>query len=358
MDYVLIMAGGSGKRLWPLSRQGEPKQLLPLFDGRSLLQLACERVEGVVDADHILVCTGAAYADVVAEQLPQLPAENILGEPEGRDSLNAVAWPAAVLAARDPEAVMAVVTADQLISPVDAFVDALRTGLEIARRDPAALVTFGVVPTSPHTGYGYLHKGEELPDFPNTARVLEFKEKPDLETAHNYLASGDYWWNAGMFVWRAQTLLDQLAILQPATHASVLELAAHPERLAEIYPRLVKISVDYAVMEPVSHGATPAHIVAVGLPIDWADVGSYQALHEVLAHDADGQSVIGDVVTLDSHDNLLLNTDAGSVVAVVGMDQVMVVRTPTATLVGPLSASQQVKQLAEQVATRVSEELA
>lgn len=358
MDYVLIMAGGSGKRLWPLSRQGEPKQLLPLFDGRSLLQLACERVLGVVDADHILVCTGAAYADVVAAQLPQLPAENILGEPEGRDSLNAVAWPAALLARRDPEAVMAVVTADQLISPVDVFVEALRTGLELARRDPAALVTFGVVPTSPHTGYGYLHKGEVLPEYPNAARVLEFKEKPDLVAAQTYLDSGEYWWNAGMFVWRAQTLLDQLAILQPATHAGVLELAAHPQRLAEIYPTLLKISVDYAVMEPVSHGRTPAHILAVGLPIDWADVGSYQALHEVLVHDEHGQAVIGDVVARDCRDNLLINTHPDSVLAVVGMSQVMVVRTPTATLVGPLSASQQVKQLVEQVATEVSEELA
>lgn len=358
MDYVLIMAGGSGKRLWPLSRQGAPKQLLPLFDGKSLLQLACERVLNIVSPDQILICTGAAYADVVAEQLPDVPAENILGEPEGRDSLNAVAWPAAVLAARDPEAVMAVVTADQLISPVVAFVEALRTGLELARRDSQALITFGVVPTSPHTGYGYLHKGDSLPEYPNAAKILEFKEKPDLETAQTYLASGNYWWNAGMFVWRAQTLLDQLAVLQPETHTQVLKLAENPELLGEIYPKLLKISVDYAVMEPVSHGRTSAHILAVALPIDWADVGSYESLHEVLPHDEYGDAVIGEVVALDSANNLLINTQADSALAVVGMSEVMVVRTPTATLVGPLAASQQVKQLVEMVGEKISEELA
>ena len=160
------MAGGSGKRLWPLSRRGEPKQLLPLFDGKSLLQLAYERVRGVVAAENVLVCAGAAYSDVVAAQLPEVPAANILGEPEGRDSLNAVAWPAAVLARRDPDAVVAVVTADQLITPVDVFARALDDGFRLATDDPGALVAFGVVPTSPHTGYGYLQRGEAIDGFP------------------------------------------------------------------------------------------------------------------------------------------------------------------------------------------------
>ena len=161
MRYVLIMAGGSGKRLWPLSRQDMPKQLLRVVGGKSLLRIAYERLDGIVPPEQVLVCTGADYADMVAAELPELPAENILGEPEGRDSLNAVAWPAAVLAARDPDAVIAVVTADQLMHPVSAFQSALREAFEVAEADPTALVTFGVVPTAPHTGYGYLQRGED-----------------------------------------------------------------------------------------------------------------------------------------------------------------------------------------------------
>jgi len=356
--YVVIMAGGSGKRLWPLSRQGEPKQLLPLFDGRSLLQLAYERVLRVVPAEQVLVCTGAAYADEVVAQLPGLLPENVLGEPQGRDSLNAVAWPAAVLAHRDPEAVVAMVTADQLITPVDAFADALAAGFRLADDDPDVLVTFGVVPTSPHTGYGYLARGDDLVGYGQASVVTDFAEKPDRATAERYLASGRYWWNAGMFVWRAATLLDQLAILLPQTHAKVLELAEFPDRLEEIYPRLLKTSVDYGVMEPVSRGEASAHVAAIGLDIDWADVGSFAALHEVLPQDEAGNVRVGKVVATDATGNLLVNTDPDSVLAVVGLHDLVVVRTADATLAATLSASQHVKALAEQVAAEVSPELA
>jgi mannose-1-phosphate guanylyltransferase len=166
MRYVLIVAGGSGKRLWPLSRQDMPKQLLKVVGGKSLLRLAYERVAGLVPDENVLVCTGADYASTVAADLPELPAANILGEPEGRDSLNAVAWPAAILAARDPEAVVAVVTADQIMNPVDAFQSALDEAFTVAEESPDVLVTFGVVPTSAHTGYGYLQRGAALPGRP------------------------------------------------------------------------------------------------------------------------------------------------------------------------------------------------
>src|SRR3954471_12464366 len=159
MRYVLIMAGGSGKRLWPLSRQDMPKQLLRVVGGKSLLRIAYERLDGIVPPDQVLVCTGADYADTVAAELPELKPANILGEPEGRDSLNAVAWPAAVLAARDPDAVIAVVTADQIMHPVSAFQQALADAFALAEEHAELLVTFGVVPTSPHTGYGYLRRG-------------------------------------------------------------------------------------------------------------------------------------------------------------------------------------------------------
>ncbi|MCW5953954.1 MAG: mannose-1-phosphate guanylyltransferase, partial [Propionibacteriaceae bacterium] len=278
MRYVVIMAGGSGTRLWPLSRQGTPKQLLPLMDGRSLLRLAFERSLASVPAERVVVVTGAAYADQVAAQLPELPAGNILGEPIGRDSLNAVAWAAAVLARRDPEAVIAQVTADHVIEPIAGFVATLGQAFALAEADPAALVTLGVVPSSPHTGYGYLHRGDLLPGHPAAYTVREFVEKPPREVAEAYLASGEYWWNAGMFVWRAATVLEQLRLLLPANYEGVTTLAAEPERLAEIFPALFRTSVDYAIMEPVSHGQGTAHVVAVGLEVEWKDVGGYASL--------------------------------------------------------------------------------
>lgn len=354
MRYVLIMAGGSGKRLWPLSRQDMPKQLLKVVGGRSLLRIAYERLDGIVPPERVLVCTGADYADVVAQELPEVPAVNILGEPEGRDSLNAVAWPAAVLAARDPDAVVAVVTADQIMHPVSAFKVALEEGFAVAESDPSALVTFGVVPTAPHTGYGYLQRGEELPGRETVSRVLAFKEKPDLATAQAYLATGEYWWNSGMFVWRAATLLDQLRLLLPETHNLVNELAAQPERLAEIYPSLVKISVDYAVMEPVSLGRGTAHVVAVRLPITWHDVGGFAALSEQLPRDQQGNATQGASVLVDAHDNLVINNaEPGRLVAVMGLSDTVIVQTPQITLVCPMNDAERVKELVAQVTSQL-----
>ncbi|HXD25443.1 MAG TPA: sugar phosphate nucleotidyltransferase [Propionibacteriaceae bacterium] len=354
MRYVLIMAGGSGKRLWPLSRQDMPKQLLRVVGGKSLLRIAYERLDGIVSADHVLVCTGADYADIVATELPELTPANILGEPEGRDSLNAVAWPAAVVAARDPDAVIAVVTSDHLMHPVSAFQSALLEAFEVAESGEDFLVTFGVVPTAPHTGYGYLRRGEILPHHPDVFSVIEFKEKPDRATAEEYLASGEYWWNSGMFVWRARTFLDQLEALQPKTHAAVLELAAAPYRLAEIYPELLKISVDYAVMEPVSRGEGSAQVVAVRLPITWHDVGGFAALGEQLPRDERGNAIHGVSVLVDARDNLVINNaEDGRVVAVVGLTDTVIVQTPQITLVCPITEAERIKELVAEVTAKL-----
>jgi mannose-1-phosphate guanylyltransferase len=354
MRYVLIVAGGSGKRLWPLSRQDMPKQLLKVVGGKSLLRIAYERLQGVVSPDRILVCTGADYAAVVAAELPEVDPANILGEPEGRDSLNAVAWPAAELVARDSDAVMAVVTADQIMHPVSAFQQALVDGFTLAEDHAEALVTFGVVPTSPHTGYGYLRRGPVVPGYPDACTVAEFKEKPDRATAEEYLSSGEYWWNSGMFVWRAQTLLDQLAALQPATYAAVTELAAMPERLAEIYPGLLKISVDYAVMEPVSQGQGTASVVAVRLPITWHDVGGFASLSEQLPRDEAGNARQGPSVLVDARDNLVINNaEDGRLVAVVGLSDTVIVQTPQITLVCPISEAERIKELLAEVTSRL-----
>lgn len=349
MRYVVIMAGGSGTRLWPLSRKGTPKQLLNLFDGKSLLRLAFERSLASVPAERILVVTGAGYAEEVAAQLPELPAANILGEPVGRDSLNAVAWPAAVLQRIDPDAVIAQVTADQLIEPLDVFVAQLAKAFEVAEAVPSVLVTLGVVPTSAHTGYGYLHRGPELAGFSGVHEVLEFAEKPALDVAEAYLASGEYWWNAGMFVWRAQTLLEQLSLLLPDTYASVLELAEHPDRLQQIFPHLFKTSVDYAVMEPVAAGKGSAQVLVVSLPVRWRDVGGFASLAELFPADEHGNVITGLGVTVAASGNIVLNSQDQTVIGLLGVSDLVVVRTATATLVASREHAERIKELVAEV---------
>lgn len=359
MHYVVIMAGGSGTRLWPLSRQGTPKQLLEIFSGKSLLRLAYERVAGLVPDARILTCTSRDYADVVASQLPELPQDNILGEPVGRDSLNAVAWSAAVLADRDPDAVVAMVTADQIIEPIDEFQHVLRRAFDVVEAHPEALVTLGVVPTSPHTGYGYLHRAEALDGFDGAHALAEFREKPAADVAEQYLASGEYWWNAGMFVWRAKTLLGQVAVLLPDTAEKIDRIVASPELLDDVFPTLEKTSVDYAIMEPVSVGRTDARVVAVGLDVEWLDVGGYISLAEQFATDADGNTLEGLALTLDSQGCILINM-AGDDHLVAGLElrDLLVVHTATSTLVAPLHASERIRELVDLVRTTHGAEFA
>ncbi|MDR1712290.1 MAG: mannose-1-phosphate guanylyltransferase [Propionibacteriaceae bacterium] len=348
MRYVVIMAGGSGTRLWPLSRSGTPKQFLPLIpaqDARvSLLHLAVERARTVVPPERIWIVTGAAYLDMVRELAPEIPESNLLGEPVGRDSLNAAAWPAAVLAARDPDAVIAQLTADHLIQPVDSFARTLAAAFELAESGPK-LVTLGVPPTRPHTGYGYIRRGAALSD--TAFEVLGFTEKPPLALAQQYLASGEYWWNAGMFCWRAAAFLDLVAQLRPECAQLVLELAENPGQLADIFPRLPKISVDYAVMEPA---AAQGMVCCVRLDAQWRDVGGYAALGNVLPQ-LGGNAASGRVVA-DAQGNVIINDDPDAVVAVAGVTGLVVVRTPTATLVVPADQAERVKALAEQVAVQ------
>src|SRR3954454_7219330 len=214
MQYGVIMAGGAGTRLWPLSRGNRPKQLLNVVRGKSLLQLSYERLRGMLPPERILVCTGEQHRAAVFENLPELPKDNLLGEPVGRDTANAVGFPAAVLLKRDRDAIIAVVSADHVIEPLDAFHASLRTAFAVAEQQPNALVTFGIVPTYGHTGLGYIQRADVLkvksePGAPGAYRVLAFKEKPDKATADRYVESGRFYWNSGMFVWRCDTVLNE-----------------------------------------------------------------------------------------------------------------------------------------------------
>lgn len=358
MRYVVIMAGGSGTRLWPLSRKGTPKQLLELFGGRSLLRLAYERVQGLIPDACILICTSRDYLDVVAEQLPELPRENLLGEPVGRDSLNAVAWSAAVLQRRDPDAVVAMLSSDHVIEPIEGFRDALTRAFEVAEARTRGLVTMGVVPTEPNTGFGYLRRAEELPDLPGAWRVAEFREKPNHATAVDYVASGQYWWNAGMFVWRTALLLELLETLVPDTARKVRRIAAEPQLIDELFPTLLKTSVDYAVMQPASTGAGEAEVLAVPLAISWADVGSFQNLAIQFALDEHGNRRDGVTVTLDTNGCILINTAGEHVVAALGLRDTLLVHTPTATMACPLNESARIRELVALVADQIGPDYA
>src|SRR3954453_13999042 len=263
------MAGGSGTRLWPLSRAGRPKQLLDVVTGpdggaHSLLAEAFVRLEAVLPADRIWVCTAARYAEQVQATLPRLRPDRLVLEPTARDTANAVGLAAALVADVDPDAELAVVSADHVIRPVQRFADALRTAYDVLAARPRALVTLGVTPTSPATGFGYVQKGAPT-EVPGAAEAASFREKPDRATAEAYLASGEYVWNSGMFVWRAQTVLDALADHLPETAAGLRTIVAAPpgpERdagLAQVFPTLPKISVDYAVLEPAA--AQPGRVL-------------------------------------------------------------------------------------------------
>lgn len=354
MRYAVLMAGGTGTRLWPLSRSGHPKQLLAVGDGRSLLRVAFDRLAGVVPPERVFVACGRSHQDAVREELVELPAGNVLGEPVARDTASAIGFAAAVIGTQDPDARIAFVTTDHVIEPVPVFADALRTGFEVIDERPSALVTFGIVPTAPETGYGYIERGPALRPDGSVHAVSAFAEKPDLETARCYLDSGRYLWNAGTFVWRADTVLEALGTQLPDTAAGLRRIAAAwsgPARqdvLDEVYADLRKISIDYALLEPVAqHDA--GRLVVVPMELDWLDIGSWPALGTTLPTDADGNATDGLTVLVDSADNVVVSDDPEHLVATVGLREMIVVRTQDATLVCPKTAAGRVKDLVERI---------
>jgi mannose-1-phosphate guanylyltransferase len=358
MQYGVIMAGGSGTRLWPISRGDKPKQLLRVVRGKSLLQVSYDRLRGILPPERIFVCTASVHAPLVQADLPDLPPENILGEPIGRDTANAVGYTAAVLLKKDPDAVCAVVTADHVIEPVDVFQQALRTAFDVVAADPAALVTFGIIPTFGHTGLGYVHRGEPLANIKSgkAYKVLAFREKPDKPTADRYVESGRYYWNSGMFVWRADTVLGELAAHLPENASAFKAITAAwgtptaQKTVDDLYPGLKKISVDYAIMEPASQGKGHAHVAVVEMPVQWLDVGSWTSLAETLTTDEHNNSVQAESVLLvDSDDNIIFSTAPDHLIATIGVSDMIIVHTADATMICPKNESQRVKDLVGKV---------
>ena len=362
MRHAVIMAGGAGTRLWPLSRAGRPKQLLDVVsdgDGgmRSLLAEAFSRLRAVLPAERIWVCTAARYGEQVRGAVPELAADRLILEPVPRDTANAVGLAAALVADVDPDAELAVVSADHVIRPVDRFAEALRTAYDALGARPAALVTIGIRPTGPATGFGYVQRGAPI-EVPGVAEAASFREKPDAATAERYVASGQYLWNSGMFVWRARTVLDALADHLPATAEGldrILAVPAGAERdavLAEVFPGLPKISVDYAVLEPAA--AQPGRVLVAELDADWLDVGSWPALASTIVDDG-GNAVSGLVVAVDSVGNVVFSAEPEHLVALLGVRDSVVVHTRDVTMVCPASAAERVKELLATVERRAGQ---
>jgi mannose-1-phosphate guanylyltransferase len=342
--WAVIPAGGAGTRLWPLSRAGSPKFLHDLTgSGRSLLQSTWDRLEPLT-GDRVVVVTGRAHEAAVRDQLPDLPDDQLLAEPSPRDSMAAIGWAAAVLEARDPKAVLGSFAADHVIDDPEAFRGCVEAAVDAAAA--GFLVTIGIEPTHPATGFGYIEVGARLGDGPAHG-VAEFVEKPDRARAEAYLASGRFRWNAGMFVVRASVLLDLLATWHPDLAASLRALAARPERLDELWPGLEKIAIDHAVAEPASRAG---RVAVVPGEFGWDDVGDFASLGELLpeADGMPGARVLGDASAVRVVDSTGVVVPAsGRLVAVVGLDEVVVVDTPDAVLVMAKDRAQDVKSVVD-----------
>lgn len=341
--WAVVPAGGAGTRLWPLSRASHPKFLLDLTgSGRSLLQATVDRLAPMTD-DRVVVVTGAAHAEAVRAQLPGLAADRVLAEPSPRDSMAAIGLAAATVERLDPDAVVGSFAADHVIPDLGAFTEVVREAVEVARE--GHLVTVGVEPTHPATGFGYIRAGEPLEGARTALHAVEFVEKPDAERAAAYLAEGGFRWNAGMFVVRAATLLDLLARWHPDLAAGVRAIAADPSRMDEVWPGLTRIAIDHAVAEPA---ADAGEVVVVPAPFTWDDVGDFASLAALLPDAVGGPTVLGeadDVTALDTTG--LVVAGGGRRVAVVGLDDVVVVDTPDALLVTTRARAQEVKAVVD-----------
>jgi len=346
--YAVIMAGGSGTRFWPVSRGATPKQLVRIVGDATMIQATVARLQPLIPAERVLIVTTAALAAETRKQLPMLKPEHVIAEPVGRDTAACVALAALVISKMDPEGVMIMLPADQVITPADAFQAALAVGVEQALE--GGIVTFGIQPRFAATGYGYIKlaaKRAEQGDI-SVNQAERFIEKPDAATAASYVAEGTYRWNAGIFAWRADVVLRELE-----SHCQWLTDALAPvgaawgtprfaQVLDDVYQPLRKVSIDYALMEKAKD------IRVVTGTFTWDDVGSWDSLYDHLPLDAAGNAVRGEVIQSDCRDSLLV-AESGQLVAAIGLTGITVVATRDAVLVLPKGEGQSVKQIVDQL---------
>jgi mannose-1-phosphate guanylyltransferase len=353
MLHAMIMAGGGGTRFWPRSRQRLPKQFLTLRGDRSLIQLALDRVETLAPTERCWVVTGERYRDQTREHLPALPPDRIVGEPCGRDTAACVGLGAALIQGTDADATVLVTPADHVIEPVQEFRRAVQVAEQIAEEHPSALITFGIPPTYPSTGYGYIHRGPEVAQRMGIPvnRVQQFKEKPSADVAERFVASGEYYWNSGIFVWKASAILGELHRQRPSLHDAVRRIADSwptPQRdavLQKEYPALEAVSIDKGVMEHAPE------VFVVKAPYQWDDVGSWLALERMHHQDADGNTVLAAHCGLNTT-NCVIVAGEGQLVGTIGVSDLLIVQDGNAVLVADRREEGAVKNLVERMKAR------
>lgn len=348
MLHAVIMAGGGGTRFWPRSRAQRPKQFLTLGGERSLLQQSLDRIEALVDPERTLIITAERHRAEAGRHAPHLPPANVIGEPCGRDTAACIGLGAALVARQDPQGTMLVMPADHRIEPAQEFRRAAHAAAQVADESPKSLITFGITPTYPATGYGYIHRGPPISQrlgIP-TFRVQRFREKPKVEEAQQMLATGEYFWNAGIFVWKAATILEALRVNQPKLHGAVERIAdawhgrERDAVLEREYQALDRVSIDFAVMEKAKD------VLVVEAPFQWDDVGSWLALERMNPQDADSNTVLGTHCGVGST-NCIIVGEADRLIATVGVSHLIIVQDGDAILVADRRNEGSIKELVE-----------
>jgi len=352
--YALIMAGGVGTRLWPRSRQNMPKQFLDLVASNTMLQETFQRIEPLIPPERVLVITNGTCAPLVWKQVPQLPRDNVIVEPAARNTAPCIGLAALYLRRSDPEAVMVVLPADHLIREAAHFREILKAVAEVAQDN--SLVTMGIQPDSPHTGYGYIQRGAFLRQIGQHSvyQVARFTEKPDETTARRFVESGQYYWNSGMFGWKVSTILEAIATHLPTLYDQLKAiepaLGSRRERevMEEVWAGVESISIDYGVMERANNA------VVIPVEVGWSDVGSWATVAELLPKDAQDNVTLGEHIGIDTTGSLLYSS--GRLIATIGLRDIIVVDTGDVVLVCPKARAQEVKGLVDELKRRHKDE--
>lgn len=350
MLHGMIMAGGGGTRFWPRSRAARPKQFLTFSGDRTLLQGTFDRAEALISPEQMWVITTAAHAEQAHHQLEKIPRSQIVGEPMGRDTAACIALGAALIHRSDPDGVMVVMPADHVIEPPREFQRALSAAYQLAQENPQALITFGITPTFPSTGYGYIHRGAASSEWNGVKayQVRQFAEKPDLLTAQQYLATGEYYWNSGIFVWKVAAILKELERLKPQILQAAQRIAAvwgTPSQEAvfqEEYAKVEKISIDFAVMEKAQQ------VLVLAAPYSWDDVGSWLALERKNPQDAQGNTVLAQHIGINTH-HCVIVSDPNKIVATIGVRDLLIIQDGDAILIADRKEESTVKEIVERL---------